>query len=73
MEVGAFTAGLLSGASTGSFMFSKDRTVKVPILNTPGLDHKEHSQCLENYAWRDEDFLLLSYMKNGKNFAIISN
>ncbi|XP_067947800.1 sulfotransferase 1E1-like [Watersipora subatra] len=58
----------LSGSVTGKYLTSDDGSVKVAAHVTEMSDHSEVRRDMEAYKWKDSDFLLATYPKNGTHF-----
>ena len=61
--------GIYNGKATGFYLKSSDGAVKVAALTRRGAGDKEQFNQIYNdiqqYKWKEEDFLLAAYPKNG--------
>ncbi|XP_067940695.1 sulfotransferase 1C2A-like [Watersipora subatra] len=56
------------GTVTNCYMVSEDESVKISALVVKEEGFKAVVNAVKTYEWKDEDFLLASYPKNGTNF-----
>ena len=56
----------VAGTKTQQYFTSDDGQVKVPAVFVSQDSVNEVRTALKSYKWRDEDFLLATYPKNGK-------
>ncbi|XP_067940935.1 sulfotransferase 1C2A-like [Watersipora subatra] len=53
---------------TNRFVSSEDGAIKIPALVVKDEGFVAVENAIKSYKWKDEDFLLVSYPKNGTNF-----
>ena len=55
----------LSGGVRGCYVTSADGSKRVPALYLAAGSHEKVVKLMKDYIWRDGDFILATYAKNG--------